>query len=91
MVNNAAVAQIVPPPTNRQYRHQLQTMRTTASAFAPPVDAAQAKSVVWFNPRLVAQVKYGAWTSAGRLRHPAFKALRADKLASVRAWLVSGA
>jgi len=33
----------------------------------------------WVNPRLVAEVSFGEWTAAGRLRHAVFKGLRADK------------
>ncbi|MCA1827870.1 MAG: DNA ligase D [Myxococcales bacterium] len=33
----------------------------------------------WVAPRLVAQVRFTEWTSDGKLRHPAFQGLRADK------------
>jgi bifunctional non-homologous end joining protein LigD len=33
----------------------------------------------WVRPRLVAEVKFTEWTSAGEMRHPAFLGLRADK------------
>jgi bifunctional non-homologous end joining protein LigD len=33
----------------------------------------------WVEPRLVAQVRFTEWTSDGKLRHPAFQGLRADK------------
>src|SRR5207244_2494216 len=33
----------------------------------------------WVKPRLVAQVRFTEWTSDGKLRHPAFQGLRADK------------
>jgi bifunctional non-homologous end joining protein LigD len=32
----------------------------------------------WTKPRLMARVRYGGWTSAGRLREPVFLGLRAD-------------
>ena len=34
----------------------------------------------WAKPRLVAQVRFTEWTSDGKLRHPSFQGLRADKL-----------
>lgn len=34
----------------------------------------------WVEPRLVCQVKFQEWTPNGRLRHPSYKGLRADKL-----------
>ena len=33
----------------------------------------------WVEPRLVAQVRFTEWTADGKLRHPAFQGLRADK------------
>lgn len=38
--------------------------------------------VTWLRPELVAEVEYTEWTRDGRLRHPVFKGLRADKKAS---------
>ncbi len=39
----------------------------------PPRDA------VFVEPRMVAEVEFSEWTSAGTLRHPSFKGLRDDK------------
>ena len=33
----------------------------------------------WVKPKLVAEVKFTEWTSAGQMRHPAFLGLRGDK------------
>ena len=33
----------------------------------------------WVKPKLVAEVKFTEWTSAGQMRHPAFLGLREDK------------
>ena len=35
----------------------------------------------WVKPKLVAEVKFTEWTSAGEMRHPVFLGLRADKRA----------
>ena len=58
---------------------QLQKLKTETSALGAPVEAVQAKGVVWVKPRVVAQVAYRAWTGDGLLRHAVFKALRDDK------------
>lgn len=36
----------------------------------------------WVGPTLVAEVSFGEWTRAGRIRHPVFRGLRADKESS---------
>ena len=36
----------------------------------------------WVQPTLVAEVAFGEWTSAGRVRHAVFRGLRSDKPAS---------
>jgi bifunctional non-homologous end joining protein LigD len=41
-----------------------------------------AGDIQWVNPRLVAEVGFSEWTSAGMLRHPRFLGLREDKAAS---------
>ena len=33
----------------------------------------------WVQPRLVAEVGFSEWTTAGELRHPRFQGLRDDK------------
>lgn len=39
------------------------------------------KDVVWAAPELVGEVEFTEWTTDGRLRHPSFQGLRADKAA----------
>lgn len=47
------------------------------------VDPARAeRGAHWVAPELVAEVRYGEWTDDGKLRHPAFLGLRADKQAA---------
>ena len=37
------------------------------------------RKVHWVRPQLVAEVAFTEWTSDGKIRHPSFKGLRADK------------
>jgi bifunctional non-homologous end joining protein LigD len=47
---------------------------------APRVrDAPRLRGARWVEPRLVAQVRFTEWTADGKLRHPSFQGLRADK------------
>jgi bifunctional non-homologous end joining protein LigD len=52
----------------------------------PPVEAKSARGigrgVHWVEPELVAEIAYTEWTSDGRLRHPTFIGVRADKAAA---------
>jgi bifunctional non-homologous end joining protein LigD len=47
----------------------------------PPFDRGRLprSGVHWVQPRLVAQVGFSEWTTAGELRHPRFQGLRDDK------------
>ena len=40
---------------------------------------ADAKNVTFVRPTLVGEVRYGEWTSDGRLRQPSWRGLRPDK------------
>lgn len=46
---------------------------------APVIDPPREKGAHWVRPELVAQVGFGEWSAAGRLRHPRFLGLRDDK------------
>jgi bifunctional non-homologous end joining protein LigD len=41
-----------------------------------------AANTTWVKPKLIAEVKFTEWTSAGELRHPVFLGLRTDKKAT---------
>lgn len=45
------------------------------------VSADEMANMQWVRPRLVAEIRFLRWTTAGLLRHPAFVALRDDKSA----------
>ncbi|MFB4318886.1 non-homologous end-joining DNA ligase [Actinomadura sp. 21ATH] len=44
-----------------------------------PVPPPEARGAHWVEPKLVGEVAYAEWTGDGRLRHPAWRGLRADK------------
>lgn len=47
----------------------------------PFADLPSAVQGQWVKPQLLAEVAFGAWTRAGRIRHPVFHGLRSDKAA----------
>jgi bifunctional non-homologous end joining protein LigD len=47
-----------------------------------PERVPDAANTTWVRPKLVAEVKYTEWTSAGEMRHPVFLGLRTDKPAT---------
>lgn len=50
-----------------------------ASDRSPFAEAVKEKGAHWARPELVGAVTFSEWTADGRLRHPAFQALRPDK------------
>jgi len=65
--------------TLRRLHRKLAPLARRTSPFAPgPVPAGQ---VHWVTPKLVAQIGFGEWTTAGLLRHPRYLGLRDDKAA----------
>jgi DNA ligase D-like protein (predicted ligase) len=58
---------------------RLLPLRRSASPFSE--GPAPAGEVQWVTPKLVAQIGFSEWTSAGLLRHPRFLGLRDDKSA----------
>jgi bifunctional non-homologous end joining protein LigD len=57
----------------------LEPLRTDESPFATKLPTQDAKGVTFVAPKLVGEVRYGEWTSDGRLRHPSWRGLRPDK------------
>jgi bifunctional non-homologous end joining protein LigD len=65
--------------TLRRLHRKLAPLARRTSPFAPgPVPAGEAH---WVTPKLVAQIGFGEWTTAGLLRHPRYLGLRDDKAA----------
>ncbi|MGY4711079.1 ATP-dependent DNA ligase [Mycolicibacterium sp. CBM1] len=57
----------------------LAPLHTDESPFATVLPRLDAKGVTYVRPELVGEVRYGEWTSDGRLRHPSWRGLRPDK------------
>jgi DNA ligase D-like protein (predicted ligase) len=64
--------------TLRDLAGRLAPLRRDRPPFA---DEVRMKDVTWVEPQLVAQIGFSEWTRDGRLRHPRFLGLRADKAA----------
>jgi len=58
---------------------KLWPLRTAKSPF--PQRVKDEAVTTWVKPKLVGEVKFTEWTSAGEIRHPAFLGLREDKKA----------
>jgi bifunctional non-homologous end joining protein LigD len=63
-----------------ELRATLDRLEVARAPFDPePRRAWTGPGVHWVKPALVAEVEFLEWTADGRLRHPSFKGLRADK------------
>jgi len=65
--------------TLRMLGEKLSPLRRPDSPFDGPVPAEYARPAVWVEPRLVIEVTFDRWTSAGRMRAPVYQGLRDDK------------
>ncbi|HEY1816049.1 MAG TPA: non-homologous end-joining DNA ligase [Kofleriaceae bacterium] len=66
-----------------ELRDRLEPLERATSPFDPePPRAWTGPRRHWVEPRLVGEVAFSEWTADGRLRHPSFQGLRADKLAT---------
>ncbi|WP_439681657.1 ATP-dependent DNA ligase [Embleya sp. MST-111070] len=59
----------------RELAGYLGVLARDTSPFTGPVEVPDAR---WVHPRLVAEITVGAWTRAGRVRHPVWQRLRPD-------------
>jgi bifunctional non-homologous end joining protein LigD len=60
-------------------KRTLAPLHTDESPFNARLIGPDAKGVTFVRPELVGEVRYGEWTSDGRLRHPSWRGLRPDK------------
>ncbi len=66
-----------------EIKRALSPLETAKSPFTPePSRAWTGPNRHWVSPMLVAEVVFSEWTNDGRLRHPSFQGLRADKPAA---------
>jgi bifunctional non-homologous end joining protein LigD len=63
--------------TLEDLHHRLVPLHRPTSPFAE--GPARAGDIQWVDPKLVGEVGFSEWTSAGLLRHPRFLGLRSDK------------
>jgi bifunctional non-homologous end joining protein LigD len=61
----------------RDLRRRLGALEQDASPFSPRPKGVGAAH--WVKPQLVAEVAFTEWTGDGKMRHPSFQGLRADK------------
>lgn len=63
--------------TLKELHGMLWPLRTRSSPF--PERVKDEAVTTWVRPKLVAEVKFTEWTTAGEMRHPAYLGLREDK------------
>ena len=62
-----------------ELRARLNRIEQKACPFEPPPAGALGRNAHWIKPDLVCEVVFTEWTSDGKIRHPSFQGLRADK------------
>lgn len=67
---------------DRQLRSIAELLRSIETEATPFADGPAAADMHWVEPTLVARVAYVEWTSEGLLRHPSFRGLADDVIAS---------
>jgi bifunctional non-homologous end joining protein LigD len=66
----------------RDLRRRLEAIARPDSPFDPTPPGPLGRRAHWVEPRLVAEVAFSEWTDDGKVRHPSFQGLRADKTAA---------
>ncbi len=67
----------IPDEQRKQLRDRLAKLEVTTSPFK--VEPKPNAPVHWVKPQIVCEMSFSEWTSDGRMRHPEFEGLRADK------------
>lgn len=60
-------------------RRKLERIERDTCPFDPPPSGALGRHAHWAKPQLVGEVVFTEWTEDGKIRHPSFQGLRADK------------
>jgi bifunctional non-homologous end joining protein LigD len=63
----------------RALRTRMAKLERKNPPIADPPRGAEGRGIHWLEPRLVAEVAFTEWTPDGKIRHPSFQGLRADK------------
>jgi bifunctional non-homologous end joining protein LigD len=63
-------------------RRRLDAIEQKTCPFTPPPTGVLARRAHWVKPALVCEVVFTEWTTDGKIRHPSFQGLRADKKAT---------
>jgi bifunctional non-homologous end joining protein LigD len=64
-----------------ELRRRLESIAQRECPFAEAPRGRLGRTAHWVKPKLVAEVVFTEWTSDGKIRHPSFQGLRADKRA----------
>jgi bifunctional non-homologous end joining protein LigD len=65
-----------------ELRRRLEGIARRECPFAEPPGGSLGRNAHWVRPKLVAEVVFTEWTTDGKIRHPSFQGLRADKRAA---------
>jgi bifunctional non-homologous end joining protein LigD len=68
--------------SRRELLAEMAPLAVSESPFDTKLPAGDSSKAHFVQPRLVGEVEFGEWTTAGRLRHPVWRGLRLDKRAA---------
>jgi len=60
-------------------RRKLERIEQDTCPYEPPPPRSVGRHAHWVKPQLVGEVVFAEWTEDGKIRHPSFQGLRADK------------